>query len=169
MTNSSDVVTLMPAEIDKMLYWYGYINSSIESCNNLNGWTAPIAGNGVRYTFIEPIFQNNNITFRTGSHDLKLSGVGTKSKIPIKNTYAIASVSRQYGTPNNSLTSALRIKQNKNLETIDTDGLSFAPSEQEVLNKLYLYTASYQDTQTMNVYISAWNHEEGEFYALWYD
>lgn len=80
ITNATTEVWLMPSST-KTLYWWGYVNSDLETLSSANGWSR--SGNTLR----DAVYNTNSIDCNGTSN--YLSGVGTKTT---KNAtcYAIA-------------------------------------------------------------------------------
>lgn len=144
ITDATTEVYVMP---DNALYWYGYQSSNLESNSTANGWSNS-------RTFVEPIYNSNNIEFGPTATST-YSGVGNKNSIsPVK-----VSIIAHGVTASNNKYSTLSSIASKNIANVVAE-LDVTSSNTEKL-----------DMTSNQPYFSygAPNTRKSKLYALWYE
>ena len=87
ITNSTSTIYVMPTSGSKMLYWYGYRGTQLETMSTANGWTAMTG-----YSFVNPTYQTNAVYINADAS--KQSGIGSIIQLDITTAHAVVKVTK---------------------------------------------------------------------------
>lgn len=151
ITEATTAVYVMPSS-DKVLYWYGYMSSNLETCSSTNGWTHSAM------SYVDPTYNKNNVSFTTSTN--QLCGIGTKNTVTATKWVAIG-----LRTSNSN---AFVLASKTNPVSKSTSG----PDVDTVAQFTSTSTEKVQGTATISTTYSSVrfaNGTNGTCYAFWYE
>lgn len=146
LSESTTSVYLMPN--NNVLYWYGYIGSSIEEMTAANGWTINLSSKS-------PTYETNYLQMASGSNDL----IGIGSKVAVNGSSA--KMIYQGSTQVNSVYAYIAARATKNAST-QAEAQTAVSNTNLALWSVALSNGQYIETHTNN-------GRNGKLYAFWYE